>query len=68
MKEHETTLPAYPIQNILTQDIRSEAAKQKNKEFMALWCGQNPRLSKNLHAAELIEMITNQVETIINKF
>lgn len=68
MKDHETTLPAYPIQNILTQDIRSEAVKQKNKEFMALWCGQNPRLSKNLHAAELIEMITNQVETIINKF
>ncbi|WP_363549427.1 nitronate monooxygenase [Caldifermentibacillus hisashii] len=68
MKEHETIFPAYPIQNMLTQDIRSEAAKQKNKEFMALWCGQNPRLSKNLHAAELIEMITNQVETIINKF
>jgi nitronate monooxygenase len=53
---------------MLTQDIRSEAAKRKNKELMALWCGQNPRLSKDLHAAELIEMITNQVETIINKF
>lgn len=68
MKEHEAALPAYPIQHMLTQDIRSEAAKQKNKEWMSLWCGQTPRLSKNLHAAELIEMIANQVETIITLF
>lgn len=68
MKEHEATLPAYPIQNMLTQDIRSEAAKQKNKEWMSLWCGQNPRLSKNLHAAELIETIINQIEEIISNF
>jgi nitronate monooxygenase len=68
MKEHEDNLPAYPIQNMLTQDIRSEAAKQKKSEWMSLWCGQNPRLSKHLHAAELIEMITNQIEEIINKF
>lgn len=68
MKEHEDALPAYPIQNMLTQDIRSEAAKQKNKEWMSLWCGQNPRLSKNLHAAELIETIINQIEEIISNF
>jgi nitronate monooxygenase len=36
MKDYETTLPAYPIQNMLTQDIRSEAAKQKNKLLRCL--------------------------------
>jgi len=68
MKGHEDALPAYPIQHMLTRDIRSEAAKQNKKEWMSLWCGQNPRLSKNVPAAELIETIARQVETIIHRF
>jgi nitronate monooxygenase len=62
MKDYEGDLPPYPIQNILTQTIRKEAAKQGKREWMSLWCGQNPRLSQHITAAELIKMVVNQVE------
>ncbi|MBE3569643.1 MAG: nitronate monooxygenase, partial [Bacillales bacterium] len=62
MKDYEDDLPPYPIQNILTQTIRKEAAKQGKREWMSLWCGQNPRLSQHITAAELIKMVVNQVE------
>lgn len=66
MRDYEKALPPYPIQNILTQAIRSEAAKQGKKEWMSLWCGQNPRLSQHVTAAELINMVVDQVEKSLN--
>ncbi|WP_243291647.1 nitronate monooxygenase family protein [Bacillus sp. FJAT-47783] len=65
MKEHESALPPYPIQNQLTQPIRKEAAKQKRAEFMSLWCGQSPRLSQFIHAAELIDNLVSDVDALI---
>ena len=66
MQAYEHVLPPYPIQNMLTQDIRAQAAVQKNPEYMSLWCGQNPRLSKHIHAGELMKSIVKQVESTIN--
>ncbi|GGH86593.1 nitronate monooxygenase [Pullulanibacillus pueri] len=65
MAKHEKELPPYPIQNTLTKAIRSEAAKQNRPEWMSLWCGQNPRLSKPLPAGELIADLVAQVEQLI---
>jgi len=62
MKDYERELPPYPIQNNLTQTIRKEAAKQGKREWMSLWCGQNPRLSQHVTAAELIHSVVDQVE------
>src|SRR5690625_4298199 len=41
MKIHENDLPPYPYQNSLTKEIRREAAKQQNKDYMSLWSGQS---------------------------
>ncbi|MCP3032046.1 nitronate monooxygenase [Halobacillus sp. A1] len=61
MRKYENQLPSYPIQNSLTKVIRSEAAKQNRSEYMSLWSGQSPRLSRDISAEELIESIVSQV-------
>lgn len=67
MEKHTAPLPAYPIQNTLTKNIRKEAAKQNRPEFMSLWSGQNPRLSKKQSADELISAIVDEVQDIRGK-
>lgn len=65
MTRHEQYLPKYPIQNTLTTSIRNEAAKQNRPEWMSLWCGQNPRLSKPVSAGEIISDLLYQIDEII---
>lgn len=61
MKQHESHLPPYPIQNTLTSGIR-KSAKQVNKpEYMSLWSGQSPRLSKNITVEELFQKMISDV-------
>lgn len=67
MDTHKDLIPDYPIQNALTKDIRKEAAKQNRIEFMSLWSGQNPRLSKRQSARELIVTIVSEIEAIASK-
>ncbi|MFI4955504.1 MAG: NAD(P)H-dependent flavin oxidoreductase [Gammaproteobacteria bacterium] len=57
MTPHAAELPGYPIQHVLTQPIRQEAAKQNRSEFMSLWAGQGTRLSRVLSAEDLIQQI-----------
>src|SRR5699024_8182429 len=68
MKEMEqcvSDVPAYPLQNTLTKEIRSEAAKQNRPDMMSLWSGQNPGGTEQLSANELITHITEQVNHIL---
>ena len=48
-------IPAYPVQNANTRDIRAAAAKADRTEFMSLWSGQAPRLARPVSAAEVVE-------------
>lgn len=68
LKKHENDLLTYPYQNSLTKKIRSEAAKYNNKDYMSLWAGQTPRLSKNISALALVETIIRECKMISNKF
>lgn len=67
MEKYEEELPKYPIQNTLTQPIRSEAAKQNRPEWMSLWCGQNPRSSTQQAVSIIIPEILSQIDSIIKK-
>lgn len=67
MKEYEKELPPYPIQNILTQEIRKTAAKQGNADYLAMWSGQNPRLSRELPADELVHRLAREVDVLIGR-
>jgi len=55
MQNHEVSLPDFPVQNTLTQDIRKAAAAESNPDFMSLWSGQNIGLAKSQSVKSLIE-------------
>ncbi|MBM7584463.1 nitronate monooxygenase [Bacillus pakistanensis] len=61
LKEHEDSLPGYPVQNTLTTDIRREAARQNRPEWMSMWSGQNPRLSQKRFVKEIMDAIIKNV-------
>ncbi|MBY6037628.1 nitronate monooxygenase [Fictibacillus nanhaiensis] len=60
-------LPPYPVQHVLTSDIRKEAANQQNKEMVSMWAGQAASLSKKHSAKELIESLENSKKKIISE-
>ncbi len=53
MEERE--VPAYPVQNAYTRDIRAAATKENRIELMSLWAGQAARLGRAVPAAEVVE-------------
>lgn len=62
-KEH--LLPDYPIQNALTKDIRTAASKQDQPEWMSMWSGQAPRLSRRGSAGDKVKEIVSEVESYL---
>ncbi|MHA7138909.1 NAD(P)H-dependent flavin oxidoreductase [Rossellomorea arthrocnemi] len=67
MQEFESQLPPYPIQNALTKELRKEAGIQGNPEFMSLWSGQSPRLSRDISTKDLLISIVSEVEETIGR-
>lgn len=55
MENYPGKIPTYPIQNALTQDIRSAAARQERVEYMSLWAGQAYPLCRTQSATGLIK-------------
>jgi nitronate monooxygenase len=55
-------LLAYPLQNMLTKEIRKEAARQNHPEYMSLWSGQSPRLSSSQSASSIVKSIISYLE------
>ena len=52
---NEAIIAPYPFQNDLTKEIRKEAAKQGNPEFMSLWAGESVHLSTSGKIKSIIE-------------
>ncbi|QQZ59332.1 DUF561 domain-containing protein [Paenibacillus sonchi] len=67
MDQYPGTIPAYPIQNALTQTIRRAAAKANNPEYMSLWAGQGLRLANGQSAAEIVKQTIGQAEVLVKK-
>ena len=62
---HEDEIPAFPIQNALTKDVRAAAQSQDRPEFMSLWAGQGVRLARATTVAELVENVTGDAEAAL---
>ena len=57
---------AYPFQNTATSNIRKEASKQNQIEYMALWAGQGLRLiHQENHAEMIIKELMDEAEKIL---
>ncbi|RIX50211.1 nitronate monooxygenase [Paenibacillus nanensis] len=66
MRFYERPVPAYPIQNALTRDIRQAASKARNPEYMSLWAGQGLRLARDCTAKEIVKQTVDQAYRLIN--
>ncbi|QHS23188.1 nitronate monooxygenase [Virgibacillus sp. MSP4-1] len=62
--QKEDSIPDYPVQNSLTKGIRKASASQGNPEYMSLWSGQSPRLTKDQTAKTLMERVITEAKQI----
>ena len=46
MRPVEQDVPAYPVQNALTQELRAAAAKAGSSDVLSLWAGQSVQMAK----------------------
>ena len=65
LRAHEAELPGFPLQLLLTQELRQAAADRGLTDFMALWAGQGCHLCENRPAAELIASWAEQVTALL---
>lgn len=61
----ERELPAYPIQNALTQPLRAAAARAGNAELLSLWAGQGVRKARAMGAAELVQTLWAETQEAV---
>jgi nitronate monooxygenase len=63
MREHGPYAPAaYPQVHHLTAPVRRAAAEAGDAQGMALWAGQGHRLSRELPAAQLVEVLAAELD------
>lgn len=62
MRAFEHELPAYPVMNALSGDIRAAAAKQGRPEYMSLWAGQGAGRARTLPAADLVAALMDELQ------
>ncbi len=55
LKPIENEIPAYPVQNALTQDLRAAAAKAGSPDVLSLWAGQSVKFIKRGKAAQITQ-------------
>lgn len=54
-------IPLYPIQNILTQKLRSFAKQKKFHNFNSLWCGTNSHYARRDSSSNIINKLIKEV-------
>ncbi len=54
LRAEEKDIPAYPIQNALTQELRAAAAKAGSADVLSLWAGQGVGAIREMPAADLV--------------
>ncbi len=64
MNERESVIPDFPIQHTLTQPIRKAATEQNQSDYMSLWAGQSPMLSKDQTVKMLMDRLWKEVELV----
>jgi nitronate monooxygenase len=68
MGQYPGTIPVYPIQNVLTREIRQAAAKANDPEYMSLWAGQGLRLAGEQSAETIVKQTIEQAISMYKSF
>jgi nitronate monooxygenase len=58
-------IPAYPIQNRLTQDIRAAANAQGKADFISLWAGQAAGLATTEPAGDVVRRLQRELAQLL---
>ena len=61
-------VPAFPVQNTYTTDIRASAAKEDRIEFLSLWAGQAAGLGRAIPAVEVVEGTAREAARRLSAF
>lgn len=64
MEKRHFPILDFPVQSALVKDIREEAKKQNNAEYMSLWAGQASALCQNKSAGEIVIRLLDEVREI----
>jgi nitronate monooxygenase len=62
----DSILP-FPFQNAMTRPLRVAAGRQGRAEFLSLWAGQGLRLARRQSAAALVERLSAETQTAIER-
>ncbi|MDV7764080.1 nitronate monooxygenase [Peribacillus sp. CSMR9] len=63
LREYDSIAPvAYPYVHHMTMQMRKAAGQKNNPELMALWAGQGYKLSRELPASELMELLLEELK------
>jgi len=65
MRAEEKDVPAYPIQNALTQELRAAAAKAGSADVLSLWAGQGVGAIREVPAADLVATLWEETRAAI---
>lgn len=65
LRIYEDEFPGFPLQLLLTEELRQAAATQGVTDFMALWAGQGCHLCQTRPAAELIATWVKQANLLL---
>ena len=63
MRAVEDDVPAYPVQNKLTQALRAAAAREGKADLMSLWAGQGVKLAVTGRSADLLALWWGQAKS-----
>lgn len=63
MRASEADVPAYPVQNRLTQPLRAGAARLGDPELLSLWAGQGAKQIPTGDAGELVKRWWDEART-----
>ncbi len=65
LRPHQTELPGFPLQLLLTQELRQAAAEENIPDFMALWAGQGCHLCEERPVNQLLTRWVAQVDHLL---
>ncbi len=65
MDSYSGNIPPYPIQNMLTRDLRQAAAATGYSDYMSLWAGQGLRLAEERSAAQIVDKTMKQASELM---
>ena len=66
MERRGAILP-YPMQGLLTQDIRQASARAGRDEFLSLWAGQAAPASAGRGAAEIVDELVAEARAVLKR-